>query len=97
MVAGATLVAASWSLNSTRAGLATLTYAAATVVMFGVSAIDHRVRWRSATARKWMTRADHSMIFVFIAATFTPFAVVAMPRDTGLPMLTIVGAVRSPG
>jgi hemolysin III len=90
VVAGATLVAASWSLNSTRAGLATLTYAAATVVMFGVSAIYHRVRWRSVTARKWMTRADHSMIFVFIAATFTPFAVVAMPRDTGLLMLTIV-------
>jgi len=90
VVAGATLVAASWSLNSTRAGLATLTYVTATVVMFGVSAIYHRVRWRSVTARKWMMRADHSMIFVFIAATFTPFAVVAMPRDTGLLVLTIV-------
>jgi hemolysin III len=90
VVAGVTLVAVAWSVDSTRAGLVTLTYAAATVVMFAVSAAYHRVPWRSATARKWMTRADHSMIFVFIAATFTPFAVMAMPRDTGSLVFTIV-------
>jgi hemolysin III len=90
VVAGVTLVAVAWSVDSTRAGLVTLTYATATVVMFAVSATYHRVRWRSATARKWMTRADHSMIFVFIAATFTPFAVMAMPRDTGSLVFTIV-------
>lgn len=90
VVAGAALVAVAWSLESTQAGLATLGYTAATVVMFAVSATYHRVTWQSATARKWMKRADHSMIFVFIAGCYTPFALLAMPRDTGLLVLAIV-------
>ncbi|MCW2686417.1 MAG: hypothetical protein JWR37_1307 [Mycobacterium sp.] len=90
VVAGAALVAASWSLVSTRAGLATLAYSAATVAMFAVSATYHRVHWKSPTTRNWMKRLDHSMIFVFIAGSYTPFAVVAMPRHTGLQVLAIV-------
>lgn len=90
VVAGAALVAVSWTLGSTRAGLATLAYTAATVAMFAVSATYHRVHWESATARKWMKRADHSMIFVFIAGSYTPFALLAMPPATGRLALAIV-------
>ena len=88
--AGASLVAVSWAVASTRAGLATLLYTAATIVMFTVSATYHRVHWKSATARKWMKRADHSMIFVFIAGSYTPFALLAMPPDDGRMVLYIV-------
>ena len=45
--------------------------------MFGASALYHRVPWRSARARAWARRVDHSMIFVFIAGTYTPFALLA--------------------
>jgi hemolysin III len=90
VIAGATLVAVSWSLESTRAGLATLAYTAATVVMFAVSATYHRVPWKSAATAKWMKRADHSMIFVFIAGSYTPFALLAMPPETGRLVLSIV-------
>jgi hemolysin III len=89
-VAGAALVAVSWSVDSTRAGLATLVYTIATIVMFAVSSTYHRVSWKSDTARKWMKRADHSMIFVFIAGSYTPFAMLAMPPDTGRLVLSIV-------
>ena len=37
-----------------------------------------------------MRRADHSMIFIFIAGSYTPFAVVAMPPTTGKLVLAIV-------
>jgi hemolysin III len=90
VVAGAALVAVSWSVESTRAGLATLAYTVGTVVMFSVSATYHRIHWHSPTTRKWMKRADHSMIFVFIAGSYTPFALLAMPRDTGMLVLGIV-------
>jgi hemolysin III len=80
----------SWAVVSTRAGLATLAYTAATIVMFTVSATYHRVRWTSETARKWMKRLDHSMIFVFIAGSYTPFALLAMPPDAGRLVLSIV-------
>ena len=73
-IAGAALVSVSWSLESTRAGLATLIYTFTIVAMFAVSGTYHRVTWKSATARKWMKRADHSMIFIFIAGSYTPFA-----------------------
>src|ERR1700744_3113052 len=72
--AGASLVAVSWAVGSTRAGLATLLYTAAPILMFSVSATYHRVHWKSAAAQKWMKRADHSMIFVFIAGSYAPFA-----------------------
>ncbi len=43
----------------------------------------------------WMKRADHSMIFVFIAGSYTPFATLALPPETGRTILAIVwsGAV----
>ena len=52
-------------------------YAAALAAMFGTSALYHRFPWKSATRRLWARRLDHSMIFVFIAASYTPFALLA--------------------
>jgi hemolysin III len=90
VAAGASLVAVSWALDSTKAGLATMLYTFATIIMFTVSATYHRVNWKSNTARTWMKRADHSMIFVFIAGSYTPFALLALPPDAAKLMLTIV-------
>lgn len=90
IIAGAVLVSVSWPLRGAAAGLATLAYTAAIVAMFGVSGTYHRVYWKSATARTWMKRLDHSMIFVFIAGSYTPFAVCAMPRTSGHLVLWIV-------
>lgn len=91
VVAGAALVEVAWTGSaSSRAGWAALIYVAAIIAMFGVSAAYHRVRWTSPSAEKWMMRLDHSVIFVFIAATYTPFAVLALPPDTGTKALTIV-------
>jgi len=52
-------------------------YAAALVAMFGASALYHRTPWRSDRARAWARKVDHSMIFLFIAGTYTPFALLA--------------------
>jgi hemolysin III len=95
VIAGVPLVALSWAEVSKRAGHSTLTYALAIVAMFAVSAIYHRVHWESAYVRNWMRRLDHSMIFVLIAGTYTPFARLTMPRGTGYVVLAIVwgGAV----
>jgi hemolysin III len=90
LLAGTTLVVASWSHVSKLAGHATLTYALAIVAMFAVSATYHRVYWQSANARARMRRLDHAMIFVFIAGTYTPFARLDMPRATGHLVLAIV-------
>jgi hemolysin III len=91
VVAGAALMQVAWTgADPFRAGWAALIYVTAIIAMFGVSAAYHRVRWTSPVAEKWMMRLDHSVIFVFIAATYTPFAVLALPSETGAKALTIV-------
>ena len=60
-----------------RARLAATIYAAAVSALLGTSALYHRVSWRPA-ARRWMRRLDHSMIFVLIAGTYTPVALLAL-------------------
>src|SRR3954453_14002924 len=44
---------------------ATAVYALGISGLFGISALYHRVAW-GPRAGRWMRRADHSMIFVFI-------------------------------
>jgi hemolysin III len=59
------------------ARLASAVYSLTLVAMFAVSALYHRPTW-SARARTWMRRLDHSTIFLLIAGTFTPFAMLAL-------------------
>jgi hemolysin III len=62
-----------------RATLACSVYAAALCGLFGTSALYHRVTWRPGV-RQWMRRLDHSMIFVLIAGTYTPFATLVLSQ-----------------
>jgi hemolysin III len=67
-------------------------YAVALAAMFGASALYHRFPWRSATARLRARRIDHAMIFVFIAGTYTPFALLAFGGALRLVVLLSVWA-----
>ena len=57
--------------------VATSLYASSVVLLFGTSAAYHRGRW-SGRAHAVMMRLDHSMIFILIAGTYTPFALVVL-------------------
>lgn len=76
--------------ESTAAGLSTLVYGVSVCLLFGISAVYHRVTWHSVRARVRMKRADHSMIFLFIAGSYTPFAVLGLPGGTGRTLLIVV-------
>jgi hemolysin III len=82
---GLALVLASADL----ARFASAVYATALAAQFGVSALYHRITW-TPRARRWMRRLDHSMIFVLIAGTYTPVAVLVLPRPSGLVLLATV-------
>lgn len=90
LATGATLVALAATTVGERAALGTAVYAVTVTGLFGVSALYHRRTWHRAQARRWMKRADHSMIFVFIAGSYTPFALLAMPERTGNIVLAVV-------
>ena len=75
--------------------LAAAVYAASVAGLFGASALYHRVNWASLKARRWMRRLDHSMIFVLIAGTYTPFALLVLQGTLADVILVVVwgGAV----
>jgi hemolysin III len=87
---GATLISVSAALVSAKAALATSVYGATVLGLFGVSALYHRRWWVSLRVRAWMKRLDHSMIFLFIAGTYTPFMLLAMPPAPGYVVLAVV-------
>ncbi|MGH3449829.1 MAG: PAQR family membrane homeostasis protein TrhA [Haloechinothrix sp.] len=90
MAAGATLISLAAATVSGRAALATSVYGATVLGLFGVSALYHRKTWTSPRVYTWMKRLDHSMIFVFIAGTYTPFTLLAMTQPTGYIVLGVV-------
>ncbi|HVQ93890.1 MAG TPA: hemolysin III family protein [Mycobacteriales bacterium] len=94
IAAGAVLVAVAAATRGARPGAATAVYALTVSLLFGTSALYHRLNW-SPGRLAVMARLDHSMIFVFIAGTYTPFAVLSLPSRTGQAVLLVVwiGAV----
>lgn len=90
---GAALVAAA-SGGKTR--LVATIYALAVSALLGTSALYHRVTWRPS-ARRWMRRLDHSMIFVLIAGTYTPVAVIALSGSLARAVLIAVWAGAAAG
>jgi hemolysin III len=75
IVLGAALVVAA---PAGEARIACAIYAASVAGLFGVSALYHRITWVSTKARAWMRRLDHTMIFVLIAGSYTPFALLVL-------------------
>ena len=60
-----------------RARAAALVYGLGLCALFGVSGAYHR--WRGAPrVKRLLRRADHATIFVFIAASYTPVALLAL-------------------
>jgi hemolysin III len=88
VVLGAVLVIAA---GSGRARAATGIYAFAVSGLLGTSALYHRITW-SQRARAWMRRLDHSMIFVLIAGTYTPFALLVLHGTLANAILIVVWA-----
>jgi hemolysin III len=72
--------------------LAAAIYAVSVSALFGVSALYHRITWASAAARRWMRRLDHSAIFVLIAGTYTPFALLVLDGAIATVILVVVWA-----
>jgi hemolysin III len=85
VIAGVCLVALADGL---RERFASWIYAMALATMFGASALYHRVDWRTPARRAWARRFDHAAIFIFIAGTYTPFALLAF--EGTLPVVTLV-------
>jgi len=90
IASGITLVAVAGAVVGAGAAVATAVYSVTILGLFGVSALYHRRTWRTPRARAVMKRLDHSMIFLFIAGTYTPVSALAMDPVTARWVLAVV-------
>jgi hemolysin III len=72
-----------------RARTATGVWAASLTGLFAVSATYHRRTW-GPRAHAWMQRADHSMIFVLIAGSYTPICLMVLQGAKSWVLLAVV-------
>ncbi len=81
------------SIAAARSGwsplVSTLIYSLTVCGLFGTSGLYHRRVW-SERGFQVMRRMDHSMIFVFIAGTYTPFCVLLLEPRPATIMLALV-------
>ncbi|GAA5177037.1 hemolysin III family protein [Rugosimonospora acidiphila] len=81
------------STATTRPGaapaIACAVYSVTLCGLFGTSALYHRRVW-SPRGFTIMRRLDHSMIFIFIAGTYTPFSVLLLTGTKEIVILAVV-------
>ncbi len=88
LAAGVVLIALS-PTAATRVGSAL--FVGSALVLFTVSALYHRGTW---SPRTWtfLRRFDHSNIFVLIAGSYTPFALILLEGTARVALLSVVWA-----
>jgi len=69
--------------------VAAIVYTVTSGMLFGVSALYHRGQWRAGTCAV-LKRLDHANIYLLIAGTYTPVAVLALDGGARLTVLIIV-------
>jgi len=88
MAAGAALVVLA---RGAEARVAVAVYGLSLCAMFGASALYHRIDWPPRPSI-WLRRLDHSMIYVLVAGTYTPFALLVLEPALGWALLAVVWA-----
>jgi hemolysin III len=73
------------------ARIATIVYSLSLIAVFGSSAAYHRGDWSPKALRR-MKRLDHSMIFVLIAGSYTPIALLILHGPWSIVILSVVWA-----
>lgn len=71
-------------------------YIVCALCMFGISALYHRINW-SQQKRLLLKKLDHSGIYLMIAGTFTPLAVLALSKESSFQLLVTIWAVSLAG
>jgi hemolysin III len=64
-------------------------FLAASVLLFGISGLYHRGTW-GTRGTAILRRVDHSNIYVFIAATYTPLALILLDGASRVVLLTLI-------
>ncbi len=79
-----------------RARIGVIVFGIALVALYTTSSLYHSIPWRER-AKKRMQRLDHSMIYVLIAGTYTPFALIVFDPPLRWIVLGLVWGITAAG
>lgn len=82
--------------HSPKEFLAIFIYAICALSMFGISTLYHRVTWSQKSRLLWK-KLDHAGIYLMIAGSFTPIALLALKSSSTEILLSIIWGVAAVG
>ncbi|MEC4017159.1 PAQR family membrane homeostasis protein TrhA [Streptomyces sp. H27-D2] len=82
--------------ESGRGRLSCAVFTLTACLLFGVSALYHRGTW-GPRGEAILRRLDHANIFLIIAGTYTPLAILLLPQSTARPLLWAIWAAALAG
>ena len=88
------LIVRAWGSAAALAGV--LIFGLALLVMYTVSSLYHSIPW-DKTWKTRLQRADHSMIYLVVAGTFTPIAIAALDGVSLAVSLTVLWGMAATG
>jgi hemolysin III len=77
------------SADASRSRIAAAVFACSVTACFGASALYHRVTW-TPPVRRWMRRVDHAGVYLLIAGTYTPVALLVLDGNWARVILVVV-------
>ncbi len=75
--------------GGTTAKVSSAVFVASSLLMFGTSALYHRLNW-SDTSRAFMRRLDHANIFLLIAGSYTPITALSLTTEKATLLLWLI-------
>lgn len=67
-------------------------YSVCVLAMFGISSLYHRITWDTQKRLLWK-KLDHAGIYLMIAGSFTPVALLGLPPESASKLLMTIWAV----
>lgn len=68
--------------------IASIIYGVGIILLYSSSSIYHF--FPSGRVKKFFRKLDHMSIYIFIAATYTPLCICALPKSIGISILSII-------
>jgi hemolysin III len=75
--------------DDARARTAAAIFAGCVAACFGASALYHRPNWKPSV-RAWLARLDHAGVYILIAGSYVPFALLVMSPGWAVSILAVV-------
>lgn len=70
--------------------VSTILFGTSMILLYFTSGIYHAISAKKEKLVLYMRKLDHSMIYVLIAGSYSPFCLYVLPKKTGIPVFVIM-------